>query len=294
MGTPPYRFSSIASRAPMHLPDGKRLAVWLGLALEHFELGKPGTSLFTGSALLDPDPLNHGWRDYGWRVGLWRMIKLFDRLGIRASAIVNSRFCENNPEIIAAGMARDWTWIAHGPDMTFHTGLAPDQEEVMLMEMMSSIAEATGRPPRGWLGPALTETYATPALLARAGVDYICDWPCDDQPFPLNVRDAKLISVPYSVEVNDVPMSYNGASGPDIYNMIVDSVDVLRSEGAESARILGLGLHPFIIGVPWRFKYFAKALEDIAKLEDVWITTSDDIATWYLQNYYDRDVSTEM
>ncbi|MBA2529397.1 MAG: polysaccharide deacetylase family protein [Euzebyales bacterium] len=234
--------------------------------------------------MLTPDPLNYGWRDYGPRVGVWRMMDVLDRYSMRASVMLNSDVCEHYPQIIEAGRERGWRWLAHGKNNSiFHTGMAEDEERAYLSEVTDTIAQATGRAPKGWLGPALTETFNTPRLLAELGFDYVCDWCNDDQPYPLRLDRGRLVSVPYSIEVNDIPLFVGqGISGEAFYRVLVDQFDVLYAEGADSGRVMGIGLHPFLVGLPFRITYLERALAYIAGHDDVWLTTSDEIVEHYL------------
>jgi peptidoglycan/xylan/chitin deacetylase (PgdA/CDA1 family) len=281
-----YSYSPITERPPIEWPDGKRVAFWIGLNVEHYEVDKPSTSLFPGTAMLAPDPLNYGWRDYGPRVGIWRMMDALDNVGMRASVMLNSDVCASYPQIIDAGVQRDWAWVAHGKNNSmFQTGMEPDVERGLLTEIVETIEGATGKRPKGWLGPALTETFATPEILAELGLTYVCDWCCDDQPFPLQVDAGPMISLPYSIEVNDIPLFVGKSlSGEDFYRIVVDQFEVLYEEAQESGRVMSLGLHPFIVNMPFRHKYLVRALEHIVGHEGVWATTSDDIADWYMQH----------
>jgi hypothetical protein len=165
-----FDYNPITDRAPLQWPDGARIAFYLGLNLEHYPVDRPSTSIFGGTAGLAPDPLNYGWRDYGPRVGIWRLLESLDRHGLRASALVNSDVCANYPHIVKAGRERDWAWVAHGRDnSTFQAGMSLDDERAYLTEVVETIEQATGQRPRGWLGPALTETFETPTLLAELG-----------------------------------------------------------------------------------------------------------------------------
>jgi peptidoglycan/xylan/chitin deacetylase (PgdA/CDA1 family) len=198
-----FDYSPITERPRIAWPDGKKVAVYVGLNIEHFLLGRPSTSIWPGTADLVPDALNHGWRDYGVRVGIWRVIDILDRHGIRASALLNSLVVENYPQIIQAGTARNWAWLAHGrTNSVLHTGLSRDEERRELTEIVDTITAGTGQRPRGWMGPGLTETLHTPELLAELGLGYVLDWTNDDRPYPLTV--AGMISVPYTVELNDL------------------------------------------------------------------------------------------
>jgi allantoinase len=288
-----YSYSPIISRPRIEWPDGKRLAFWIGLNVEHYELDKPSTSLFPGTAGLVPDPLNYGWRDYGPRVGIWRMMEAFDELGLRASVMLNSDVCAAYPQIIEAGTKRGWAWLAHGKNNSiFEAGMSPDEERAYLADVVGTIETATGTRPKGWLGPALTETLHTPEILAELGLTYVCDWCCDDQPFPLNVRSGQMVSMPYSIEVNDIPLFVGKSlSGEDFYRIVVDQFDVLYAEAESSGRVMSIGLHPFVVGLPFRHPYLKRALEHIMSHDGVWAATSDEIADWYLAHHGDGRAS---
>jgi allantoinase len=288
-----FDYSPIIQRPPIELPHGARVAVWAGVNVEHYEPGKPGLSIAPGTAELTPDPLNAGWREYGPRVGLWRLMDILERHGIRPTALLNSDVCDVYPEIVAEGRRRGWAWVAHGKNnSTLQTGMSPDDERRYLTEVVETIERHTGRRPRGWLGPFLAESFDTPDLLAELGLTYVCDWCNDDQPCPVRVKSGRLISVPYSIEVNDVPLFLDkGMSGPDFHQVVVDQFDALYEAGGTSGQVMAIGLHPFLTGVPFRLKYLVRALEHITAHDGVWLTTSDEIAEWYLRYHYDEAVS---
>jgi allantoinase len=158
-----YNYSPITEREPVPWPDGARIAFYVGLNVEHFLIDRPSTSLNQPTSALVPDPLNYGWRDYGPRVGTWRLIQIFDRHSIRPSVLLNSDAAARYPQIIKAGLKRDWAWLAHGRNnSTLQTGVPTDSERAYLAEVVETIEHATGRRPRGWLGPGLTETFQPP------------------------------------------------------------------------------------------------------------------------------------
>jgi peptidoglycan/xylan/chitin deacetylase (PgdA/CDA1 family) len=273
-----YDYSPIIEREAIHWPGGARVAFHVGLNVEHFNIDRPSTSLLEATASLVPDALNYGWRDYGARVGIWRLIDSLDRHGIRASVLLNSEVCERYPQIIDAGRRRNWAWLAHGQtNSSLHTDLAPENERSILAEIVATIERATGQRPRGWMGPALTETFQTPELLAELGLSYVLDWTNDDQPYRLNVPG--MLSVPYTVELNDLGVfMMKGFTGPDFLQMFIDHFDQLYEDSADSGRVMALALHPFVIGQPSRHKYLDLALEYVASHSGVWLTTSDEIA----------------
>jgi allantoinase len=287
-----FDYSPIIERTPLALPNGARLAFWVGLNIEHYQVDKPSTTIFGGTAALQPDPLNYGWRDYGTRVGIWRMMDVLDQYRIRASVLLNSDVCERYPQIIREGNKRGWIWLAHGKNNSiFEAGMSAEEERAYLSEVVQTISRCTGSQPKGWLGPALTETFNTPEILAELGLTYLLDWCSDDQPFPLNVKAGRMISVPYSIEMNDISLFVGKSlSGPDFAQMVMDQFDVLYAEGERGGRVMCLALHPFIINQPFRHKYIDKALEYIAGHEHVWLATSDEIADWYFANAYETAI----
>jgi allantoinase len=275
-----FEYSPIVERPPIRWPDDKRVAFYVGLNVEHFLVDRPSTSFNPVTAGLVPDPLNYGWRDYGARVGIWRMIEVFDRHGIRPSVLLNSDVAERYPQIVEAGRARDWAWLAHGKNNSTLQAEVADDERAYLTGVVETIEKATGRRPRGWLGPALTETFATPALLAELGVGYVLDWTNDDQPYRLRVPG--MLSVPYSLELNDLGLfTMHALSGPDFVQIVKDQLDQLHADSADSGRVLALALHTFVTGQPWRTKYLDQALEYVVNHPGVWVTTSDEIADHY-------------
>jgi allantoinase len=278
-----YNYSPIVNRPKLTWPKGQRLAFYVGLNIEHYEVDKPSTSIFSGTAQLAPDPLNYGWRDYAVRVGIWRMMDALEKYKMKASVLLNSECCRHYPQIIEEGQKRKWVWLAHGKNnSTFQAGMSQEQERAYLTEVVGTISSATGRAVKGWLGPALTETWKTPTILKDLGLTYVLDWCADDQPFPLNVPG--MISVPYSIELNDVTLFVGkNLSGDDFCRVVADQFDQLYKEGGQSGRVMALCLHPFIINQPFRHKYLEKALEYVASHRGVWLTTSDDIAAHYLK-----------
>ena len=287
-----YPYSPIVDRPPLSWPDGKRLAFYVGLNVEHYEVNKPSTSITPATAALVPDPLNYGWRDYGPRVGIWRMMDTLDRLGLRPSVLLNSDVCDRYPQIIEAGRQRDWCWLAHGQNNSnFPALMSRDDETAALEEVVTTIERATGTRPRGWMGPALNASFSTPELLADLGLDYILDWCADDQPWPMRVPNGRMIGVPYSIEINDITLFVNHSfTGPDFEQMLIDQFERLYAESETSGRVMAVAVHPFVVGQPFRMKYLERALERIVAHEDVWLPTTDELAAWYYEHAYEAAV----
>jgi peptidoglycan/xylan/chitin deacetylase (PgdA/CDA1 family) len=283
--TPHYEYVPIIDRPPLRLPDGARVALLPYVNLEHFPHDLPGTAIIPATQQFTPDPLNYGWRDYGNRVGLWRIIDLMDRCGMRGTVCLNSDVVREYPRIIEETVRRDWAFMGHGANnspASFLSGIDESREREIVSGVLDAINKATGRRTRGWISPFLTHTDNTPRILAELGVEYLCDYTADDHPFPLKVPSGSLISMPYSLELNDVPAFQNvGLSSSDLGDMIVDQFDVLYEEGAENARCMPICLHTFWVGQPNKFKHLRRAFEHIAKHDKVWMTTGDELADWY-------------
>jgi peptidoglycan/xylan/chitin deacetylase (PgdA/CDA1 family) len=278
-----FEYSPIVQRPPLAWPGGARVAFYVGLNLESFVPGVPSTSIQPGRTMV-PDPLNEGWRDYGQRVGVWRIIEALDAVGLPASALLTSDLVERFPPIVAAGLERDWAWLGHGKNLSMtHDALSPDDERAVIAEVAETIERACGTRPRGWMGPGLTASFDTPRLLREAGFDYLLDWTNDDQPYPLSGVPG-LLSVPYSVELNDFALFlHRGFTGPEFVTVVRDQLERLARDAENgSGRVMALGLHTFISGQAFRTKYIEEAIAHVVEHPAVWATTSDAIAAHYV------------
>jgi len=285
MSDRPYRHSPLPQRPKLEWPNGARLAVYVALNVEHYERGKPAIALFQGTTSFQPDPLNEGWRDYGPRVGIWRLVDAFDRLAMPVTAALNSDACGEYPEIVAAGVERGWAWVAHGKNnTTLQVGMDEQTERAYLRDVVETIEQATGVRPRGWLGPALTETPNTPRLLAELGLTYLLDWSHDEQPAPFDAGGAPMLTVPYASELNDIPaFVLHHQTGAQFAEAIVDALEVMLAPAKQpTGLVLGIGVHPFLVAQPQRIAHFERALEHVVGREGVWATTAEAIADAYL------------
>jgi allantoinase len=278
-----FDYSPITQRGKVKCPKGARVAVWITPNVEHFHWKKPAIAMTQMTASLSPDVLNYAWRDYGARVGIWRVMEILHRHGFPATAALNAEVCQHYPEIVKEGNRLGWEWMAHGPSNSMlFTGMPEEVERPIITGVLDTIAQATGKKPRGWLGPALTETDNTLDILTDAGVDYVADWCNDELPYTMKTRNGSIIAMPYTLEVGDIPVFLErGGSGEDFYRMIVDQFDTLYKEGGKIPRVLSIALHPFIIGHPFRAKHLDRALAYIRKHKAVWITTGGAIVDWY-------------
>jgi len=285
-----YDYVPIIDRDPLVLPDKARVAVVPYINIEHFPADIPGTAIIPGTQQFNPDPLNYGWRDYGNRVGLWRMMELMDKCGMRATVCLNSEVIREYSRIIEEGKKRNWAWIGHGINnapANFLSGIDEDKEREIIKDVLDTMEQAIGRKTRGWLSPFLTHTDNTPNILADMGVEYLCDYTADDHPFPLNTKTNSLIAVPYTVELNDIPAFQSvGVSSAAFGDMIIDQFDVLYEEGATNARIMPICLHTFWVGQPNKFKHLKRAFEYICSHKNIWLTTADGVNEWYREKIF--------
>jgi allantoinase len=284
---PPFTYRP-ASKAPLiSWPGGEPVAVWLAVNIEHYPIDRPGLSIVPVTAGFVPDPMNYGWRDYGTRIGIFALTELLDGLEMPVTAPVHAEACTRFPEIIEAGVQRGWTWMAHGEhNAALHVDLEIDAERRMLRDCVQAIESATGQRPRGWLGPALTETFNTPALLDELGLSYTCDWCNDDRPYLLSTPQCRVASVPYSVELNDVTLLLSkGWTAEQYADALIDQFEALRVAGLRSGVVMAIPLHPFLVGVPFRLAQLRRALEHIIGSGDAWRATADQIADHYLAHH---------
>ena len=281
-----FPYSAVVDRKAIRWPKGARVAVWVIPNIEHFLFDRPATSITAVTTSLVPDVLNYSWRDYGVRVGVWRMMEIMERYRVRGTAALNSDVCERYPRIIEEGNRLKWEWMAHGTNNSTLIGKQPEaQERSLIARVVGTITKATGARPRGWLSPALSESHRTLDILAQNKIEYVANWINDEQPYPMRVKSGSMLSIPYSVEINDIPaMLDHHKSGEEFGQMIRDQFDVLYEDGAKTGRVMAIALHPFLIGHPHRSKYFAKALAHITSRQEVWLTTGSEIADWYKRN----------
>jgi peptidoglycan/xylan/chitin deacetylase (PgdA/CDA1 family) len=273
-----YHYSAITRRADYAWPDGRRLAVYLGFNIEHFEFGRGlGARLAPAG---EPDVLNYAWRDYGNRVGVWRCLELFDSLRFPAGVLVNTALYDYCPEVIAAFRDRGDEIIAHGHTNADRQGDFAEAEERALIEACTArIAAEEGRPPRGWLSPWISESHATPDLLKAAGYAYTLNWCHDDQPTRLATRHGALWAVPYPQELNDIPQIVARlASGEAFARMIVDTYDEMLRLSAAQPLVMGIALHPYLVGHAHRLVPLRRALGHIVQSGAAWLTTPGAIA----------------
>ena len=295
MPLPPDRvdYSPIIDRPVIKWPNGARIALWISPNVEHYEyMPDYDGNRNPWPRTPYPDVQQYSYRDYGNRVGFWRMLEPLDKYNIKCCVSLNMAVLEQFPEIAEAMVQRDWDFMSHGIYNTrFLNTYSEDQEREFYRDCIDTLRRHTGKQLKGMLGPAISATVATPDLMAEAGLIYHTDWVHDDQPVPIKVKSGKLISVPDSIELNDSSVLRDNHYEGDYFARICkDQFDRLYEEGAESGRVMCIALHPFLIGQPHRIKYLDDILSYIMGHDRVWQTTADEIAEYYIANHYDQAV----
>ena len=276
-------FSAIVDRPPLRLPGGARIAIWTIVNLEVWDIAGPMARQIlpapTGVPLL-PDVPNWSWHEYGMRVGVWRFFKLFDRLGIRPTLSINARVTEDYERVAAQARDAGWEFMGHSWEQgPIHK--IPDQR-AMIHRSMDALEKFTGTRPVGWLGPGLTQTYETPDLLAEAGVKYIGDWVWDDEPTTITTTHGPLVTMPYTVELNDIPtMIVQHHESAYWETRCRDTFDRLHQEGADRAKIMAIAIHPYISGQPHRIKYLEQVYDYARQHEGVVFMNGAELLEWY-------------
>ena len=280
-----FDYQAINQRKPYRWPNGAGLAVYLGFNIEHFAFGE-GMGATIGPASPQPDVLNYSWREYGNRVGSWRCLELFDSLGLPAAALINTALYDHCPELVAACVARGDELVGHGhTNAERQAAMSEADEGRLLMQCRTRMQQESGQAPAGWLSPWISESLHTPDLLAESGYGYTLNWCHDDQPLPMRTRSGQALwAVPYPQELNDIPMIIaRQLDGKDFTQMIIDQLDEMleQSQASDSAPlVMGIALHPYIVGQPYRLRHLRRALQHVAAARDrgqVWMTTPGDI-----------------
>lgn len=263
-------------------PNGKRLAIWIMLNVECWPVDYlgPGGMPWPQSP---PDVPNTTFREYGNRVGVWRLIDMFDRLGLPISIALNSAMCGYHPDIVRAFVDRGWDIMGHGIDQSRALNrIPPEQEAGEIAQCLRDIEIFCGRRPVGWLGPGLAQTAVTPDLLAANGVRYTADRLDHHMPYYLHTAANMLISVPYSLDLNDYSAFGGMALTGEQYGQVLrDQFEVLLAEASHEPRVMCIPLHTYLSGAPHRCKHIASALASMQEYDGVWFTTGADIAEAY-------------
>jgi allantoinase len=286
-------YSPITTRPPITWPGGARVAFWVSPNVEHYEYRPPGGQAFSiFTRVPTPDVQQYGLRDFGNRVGFWRMADVLDRYEVKVTVSLNVAVLDHYPEIRDAMVDRRWAFMSHG---VYNTRpiyeYTEDEERAFYADTVATIARHTGQDLKGMLGPTLSSTVRTPDLMAEAGLEYSADWPLDDQPVPILTRSGRrLVSVPYSFDHNDANPTLAFDLEPWADRCIAQ-FDRLWQEGEQSGRVMCVALHPFVVGQPHLVGHLSRVLEHVRSHEGVWYATADEIAAHYLAHHYDAHIA---
>ena len=275
----------IHQRPPLPLPGGAKVVVWPCVNVENWVIDQPMPRTVVnppgGVDKSVPDIPNWAWHEYGQRVAFWRLKKIFDEFGVAATLVLNGSVCDAYPQIVDASLDSGWDLAGHGWIQRALPAV-PDQHE-MIHRVFKRLEEYSGKPPKGWLGPALAETHDTVDWLHEAGFEYVADWVLDDQPVDLRTKHGTLVGLPYTQELNDLAMLLiQGHRAAEYADRAIDEFDQLIEDAADgSSRVMCFSLHPYIMGVPHRAKQIRRILEHVCGRADTHVWTGEQILEWY-------------
>jgi allantoinase len=293
MDNPYHGFLPMPGRPRIDWPNKARIAFCVFVHLEHFEWEPPPGSI---SHIQDygvahhrphPDVITYSYREYGNRVGVYGVMEALDRYRIRASAPTDAIVARDYPYLIDQAKTRGWELLGHGlsSKRLITSEMTEEQETAYIRESLNAVGDAAGQRPDGWFGVEYSESGRTPELLAAEGVRYVCDWPNDEQPLPLETVAGPLYSLPVATDLDDNRvLGQRHVPIMDWVTMVTDAFDVMFEEAATSGRVLSLNLHPYIIGQPYRLKYLDLVLQHIASHPGVWLATGSEIIDWCVSN----------
>jgi allantoinase len=278
--TGPFPYSPIIHRPRLVWPNNARVALWVIPNIEAFALDE---RMPVGSGMIPEIPA-YCTRDYGARVGVWRIMDALKECGIRATVALNSEVCDAYPQVIEEGMKLGWEFMGHNESNTRRLNQVPAEDERRVIHgSLARIERMTGKKPAGWLSSGLQETWNTLDYLVEEGVRYVADWVNDDQPYLMDINGKQLVSIPYSFEINDIySFVEQHRTAEEFGEMMRRQFDVLYREGASSGRVMAIAVHPYIIGKPYRIDAFRSALGYICAHEGVWLATGTEIVEHYL------------
>jgi len=276
-------YSAIEGRKAMKLPDGLRLIVWPVLSLEEWDMARPMARMVISPPQgqpMQPDHPNWTWHEYGMRVGFWRIKRMLDALKINPTLTLNAKVCETYPQVVQACVDAGWELNAHSYDQVPMHKL--DDQKAVIDKSVAVISKFWGKPPRGWFGPGLTQTFDTLDYLSQAGIEYIGDWVLDDEPVTLKTTHKPVVALPYNFELHDIVLMALGHHPSDqFYTRIMDQFECLYAESVERPKIMAIALHGYLSGVPHRINHIRCALEEVLTRPGVAAWDGAKILDWY-------------
>jgi peptidoglycan/xylan/chitin deacetylase (PgdA/CDA1 family) len=290
-----YPYVPISQRQPLRWPNGARVALILTFNLETWDLTKPTTKpYYAGGPPILPDVLpgdtpdfpNFTWREYGQRVGIWRLFELFDQMGAKASCTTNAVTFERRKAMTDACLARGWELLAHNweqGELLSDYAKDPAAERDIVLRSLAQYERFVGRKAKGWLSSSLRGTLQTADILAEQGCTFYCDIMNDDQPYLLRTPNGPIVSIPYSNEINDFTiLTRRNHTTDEFRDILIEELNTLYEEGAKTARIMNVGLHPHVSGRAYRIRALREFIAHAQSLPGVWWATREEIAAWYL------------
>ncbi len=294
-----YDYTPMPQRLPLRWPNGARLALIVTINLEYWDLLKDTDQpYYAGGPPVIPDPMpgnvpdfpNYSWREYGQRVGVWRMIDTFDQAGVAASCTMNAKMGLERRAVIDAVNERGWELVAHNyeqGDLLTNYHFDRPAEKSLIEQALDVYQQVVGRPARGWLSSSLRSTTQTADILAELGLGFICDYMNDDQPYMIKTSAGDIVCTPYSVEINDFTFFHRrGMSTSAVLELLKEQFDQLYLEGESSGRLMNVGLHPHVAGHPYRIRALREFLEYAKGFDGVWWASREEIADWYRDNHH--------
>ena len=293
-----YDFVPMPERQPLKWPNGAHVALILTFNLEYWDLLKDtDEAYYAGGPAILPDPLpgnvadfpNYTWREYGQRVGIWRLMDICDQAGVPASCTMNAKMGLERRQVVDAVNERGWELVAHNyvqTDLLSNHFFDPGREREIILETLRVYEQVVGRPAKGWLSSSLRCTPNTPEVLAEQGLTFHSDFMNDDQPYLIHTGNGPIVAVPYSNEVNDFTIFFRrGMSTSMALDLLKEQFDELYREGAESGRIMNVGIHPHVFGHPFRVRALREFIDYAKGFDGVWWAKREEIAAWYLENH---------
>ncbi|MES9973255.1 polysaccharide deacetylase family protein [Candidatus Thiodiazotropha sp. LNASS1] len=282
-----FEFTAMPHRPKWQLPEGKRVAVYTVVNVEEWDIEKPIAREYVtppAGVVTVPNIPNWAWHEYGMRVGIWRLMEALGKRNLMASAAINARVCEGSGEPVARALCdAGWALMGHGySQAALH--IVPDQYEV-IAKSFKLLRDFSGKAPKGWLGPGLHEKLDSLDILSEVGFKFVCDFPMDEQPVAMHTSSGPIVAMPYTLELSDLPMMVVHQHQSRVWlDRVIDQFDRLYAEGAEQPRVMSMSVHPYIMGVPHRIKYFEAGYDYMKKHSDVWFTTAEEIYDWFMSN----------
>lgn len=296
-----YDYVPMPHRNPLRWPNGARIALIVTINLEYWDLLKDTEQpYYAGGPPVIPDPVpgnipdfpNYSWREYGQRVGVWRLFDTFDKLSVPASCTMNAKMGLERRAVIEAVKERNWELVAHNyeqGDLLTNYQFDRNAEVALISEALKVYEDTVGKPARGWLSSSLRSTTQTADILVEQGLRFICDYMNDEQPYLIQTPGGPIVATPYSVEINDFTFFHRRGLGTQAaLEMLKEQFDQLYLEGADSGRMMNIGLHPHVAGHPYRIRALREFLQYAKGFDDVWWATREEIADWYLENHADH------